>query len=91
MGKGLAFLMVKPWHPLTRRNQERKYIEEQKDKDRQKRDNERADELKRESEFWVNKTGALNNTAEARKLALQAPVAFLYQPPPTLYVMVQLV
>jgi hypothetical protein len=31
----------------------------------------------------------LNNTAEARKLALQAPVAFLYQPPPTLYVMVR--
>jgi hypothetical protein len=26
------------------------------------------------------------NTAESRKLALQAPVSFLYQPPPTLYV-----
>ena len=55
MGKGLAFLMVKPWHPLTRRNQERKFLEENKDADRKKRDAERADELKREHEFLTTK------------------------------------
>ena len=48
MGKGLAFLNLKFFHPANRENQQRKFEALQRHAQRQQRDKERALELAQE-------------------------------------------
>ncbi len=78
------YLLPQPWHPLTKRNQERKYLAEQKDADRTRYETERADELRRDADAMFSRGMAGNNTSEAARLRMQAPVAFMYEEPQAL-------
>jgi CBF1 interacting corepressor len=85
----LSNVRAQPWHPLTKRNQEKKFLAESKESDRLKYETERADDLRREADFMSNKKMAGDNTVDAVKLRMQAPVSFMYQEPPGLLAMRQ--
>ena len=89
MGKGLKFLITKPWHPLRADNQQKKWEEEKKVEDHRRKDKERQVELQKERTFWDAKSLAGLSTAQAAKIRAQAPVAFLYQAPPSVMLAVE--
>lgn len=84
MGKGMKFLLCKPWHPMRYDNQEKKWLEEKKIEEGIKREKERQGELAKERTYWDAKALAGMSTSAAMRIKMQAPVAFLYQAPPTI-------
>ncbi|KYR01194.1 hypothetical protein DLAC_02311 [Tieghemostelium lacteum] len=74
----LKFLNKKQFHPTNKHNQKKKFIAEENDKARIKRELERAKEQQEELEFIKNKELLTGSKTEADKLK----VGFLYAPPP---------
>ena len=68
MGKGMKFLLCKPWHPMRPDNQEKKWIEEKKVEDFVKREKERQSELAKERSYWDAKALAGLSTSQASKM-----------------------
>jgi len=88
MGKGLAFLNLKYWHPTNPQNRQRKWENEQKHKAVLAKAKERDVERKREEELVkmrrliAQRSGA--DSEQYRQHLAQAPVSFMYAEPPGL-------
>jgi len=72
MSKGLKFLLNKSWHPMTRDNQKKLWIAEQKKKEAERREKERQKELEKERAELAN----------AKLLGRTNELDFMYKSPP---------
>jgi len=88
MGKGLAFLNLKYWHPTNNSNLQKKWENEQKHAENVKKQKEREIERKREEELARMRTLIAKRSGpeseQYKACILQAPVAFMYTEPPGL-------
>lgn len=87
MGKGLAFLNLKFFHPNNRDNQKRKWEALQRDNERQKKVKERELELEKEKELTEYRLKLLAQGEDKslyEKELKKSEVAFLYNEPPGL-------
>jgi len=88
MGKGLAFLNLKYWHPTNNSNLQKKWENEQKHAENIKKAKEREIERKREEELARMRTLIAKRSGpeseQYKACILQAPVAFMYTEPPGL-------
>eukprot|EP01116_Phalansterium_solitarium_P016585 TRINITY_DN3876_c0_g1_i2.p1 TRINITY_DN3876_c0_g1~~TRINITY_DN3876_c0_g1_i2.p1 ORF type:complete len:454 (+),score=99.25 TRINITY_DN3876_c0_g1_i2:112-1473(+) len=82
MGKTpLAFLLTKYFHPMTKENQRKLWIAEEKAKDDAKKAVLRKKQLEEEQAMWAGRD-LYTLTDEERKKKQLGSVAFMYQPPP---------
>jgi len=89
MGKGLAFLNLKFFHPSNKENQQRKWEAIQKDNQRAKKEKERMLELKQEKDLqntrlMISKQLKGDESEEYRLEVERSKVAWMYNEPPGL-------
>ena len=88
MGKGLAFLDLKKWHPSNKYNRARKWEAEQRAKQQQKLAAQREVEAKQEMEMVRTRQLIAQSSkfrTKEQDLELQrAEVSFMYNVPPGL-------
>eukprot|EP01083_Nonionella_stella_P236639 830917_1 len=89
MGKGLAFLNLKFFHPGNKENQRRKWEALQRDAERQRKIKEREAELNQEKEIHETRKMLFeqelgSNSSEYRKELKKEQISWIYNAPPGL-------